>query len=124
MQDRKTICLDFDGVIHQYTSWTGEIPENDLIPGIEEFIVGQLLEYNIIISSARDAEEIVKYMSRQIPDLTFLVTNDKLFGYNNEEEGVIGVTNIKPVADFYVDDRAVPFVNVESLYEMLEYMEE
>jgi len=121
---RKTICLDFDGVIHKYTELTGEVPKNEMIDSMYEFITGQILEYNLIICLTRNATEVACYMSDKIPDITFLVTDDKMFCYDKVHHDVIGVTNVKPVADLYVDDRAVPFVNTDSLYEMIDYLEE
>jgi hypothetical protein len=53
--NKPILCLDFDGVIHSYTSgWKGAavIPD-DPVPGALEFIVGALVEFRVAIFSSR-----------------------------------------------------------------------
>ncbi len=55
---KKTICLDFDGVIHSYTSgWKGvsNIPDSP-VPGALEFILGAFAKgFEVAIYSARSS---------------------------------------------------------------------
>ena len=93
------VCLDFDGVIHAYERWTGktDIP-NPPVDGIEEFL--QTLKnrgYDIAVVSARADEEagrlaIIQWMKAH-----------GLYDY------VWRVSDAKPAAVAYVDDRGVRF---------------
>jgi hypothetical protein len=92
----QTVCLDFDAVLHAYTSgWTGYTPEDDPEPGALEF-VNQLLEegYDLVIASARadsdlGREEIEKWLVKHgFPSLPVVR---------------------KVIAIAYVDDRAVAY---------------
>lgn len=49
------LCLDFDGVIHSYTSgWKGARVISDTpVPGALEFILGAMNEFDIFIFSSR-----------------------------------------------------------------------
>jgi hypothetical protein len=55
---KPTICLDFDGVIHSYTSgWQGatSIPDPP-VPGAKEFIEEALEHFTICVFSSRSAQ--------------------------------------------------------------------
>lgn len=91
----KTICLDFNGVLDTYTGWkpggTGiDYPPRD---GVMEFL--QALHqrgYDIIIHSTISSYSIREWLHK--------------YGM---EDLVDRVTNIKPPAIAYVDDRAIRF---------------
>lgn len=94
---KQSIGLDFDGVVHSYTSgWQGY----DVIPdpptlGVKEAIREMRKTHNVIIYSCRACEPegrdaIEVYLAK----------------YGIE---VDGITDRKPVAEFIVDDRAVTF---------------
>jgi hypothetical protein len=93
----KTICLDFDGVIHSYRSgWKGEsnIPDPP-IHGVREAISHLRKRYRVVIHSSRSATEegcdaIRKWLARH-------------------DIEVDDVCMHKPPALVYVDDRAIPF---------------
>lgn len=96
---KKTVAIDFDGVINSYTSgWKGAGETDDPVRGAGEAINKMIdLGYNIVIYSTRASDPlgkktIVKYLS----------------DIGVEPEG-IEVTDKKPVADAYLDDRAVTF---------------
>jgi len=96
--DKPTICVDFDGVIHSYTSgWKGAavIPDRP-VPGAREAIeVLRLMGYAVKVSSARSGQlggiEAVR---------AYLVTH----GIEVDE-----VCEHKPPAIIYLDDRGVQF---------------
>ena len=93
----KTVCLDFDGVIHSYRSgWQGaETIPDPPIHGVREAIEHLRRTYRVVIHSARSqTAEGRAAMQRWL---------DK----NNIE--VDEICAHKPPAFVYVDDRAIPF---------------
>jgi hypothetical protein len=94
---RRTVCLDFDGVIHSYTSgWCGEsiIPDAP-IHGTRAAIERLRKRYRIVVHSARccseeGCEAIAAWLKKY-------------------EIEVDEVCRHKPPATVYLDDRAVPF---------------
>lgn len=94
---RRTICLDFDGVIHSYRSgWCGaEIIPDPPIHGTREAIARLRKGYRVVIHSARCAT-----------DEGLAAVQAWLQRHDIE---VDEVCRFKPPAAIYVDDRAVPF---------------
>jgi hypothetical protein len=96
---RRTIAVDFDGVIADYDGWKG--------PGVlgplrqDVFSALQTLKaegWKIVIHTTRGLQEIVSYLDRhQIP-------YDEV---NHNSDYTTG--GVKPVADVYWDDRAVVY---------------
>jgi hypothetical protein len=94
---RRTICLDFDGVLHSYRSgWRGEevIPDPP-IHGTKEAVAKLRQQYRVVVYSARCRTPA----GRQAVE--------KWLGKHEIE--VDEVCEHKPPAHVYVDDRAVPF---------------
>ncbi len=93
----KTVCLDFDGVIHSYGSgWKGEthIPDPP-IHGVRDAIRHLRKRYRVVIHSARTrSEEGCQAVA------------DWLAKHDIE---VDEICSHKPPAFVYVDDRAIPF---------------
>ena len=94
---RRTIAVDFDGVIANYDGWKG--------PGVlgdpREDVVKTLCELNaegwkIIVHSTRGEEEIGGYLARHA------IPYDEI-NRNSDYR----TTGFKPVADIYWDDRSV-----------------
>lgn len=93
----KTIAIDFDGVLHDYTAgWTGVVPEGKPIKGSLEFVENVIaLGYDVVVFSARlNHEESRKEMS-----LWF-----KKYGFPDLDTSLE-----KPNAEIYVDDRGYRF---------------
>lgn len=93
-----TICFDFDGVIHSYTSgWKGETVISDPpVPGIRETIKTLKEDgYEIVIFTSRASSRL----GREAVEL-YLLAKDIPFNL---------VTAIKPPAKVLVDDRAINF---------------
>ncbi len=95
-----TVALDFDGVIHSYTSgWTGPKPIDPPVEGALEFL--RLLKragWNVIIFTTRAST----------PD-GWGETKSWLAKYNMMEY-VDEITWTKPKASLYVDDRGHRFM--------------
>ncbi len=94
---RRTIAVDFDGVIAEYIGWRGSgvlgAPRADVVTAL-----GRLRSegWKVIVHSARGEEEIVDYLVQHgIP-------HDEINRNSDYQTG-----GVKPVADVYWDDRAV-----------------
>jgi hypothetical protein len=92
-----TVAVDFDGVLHSYTSgWTGDIPTDPPEAGSLEFINKLIDEgYEVVIYTTR--AETVEGLHATYRWL-------QINGFPNVE-----LTSGKPKAIAYVDDRAVPY---------------
>ncbi len=95
---KKTIAVDFDGVIHRYSKGyhDGTI-YNPPSEGTWDALKELSEKYKIVVLSARARtpeaiEEIGNYL--KVYDLAQFITN---------------ITNIKPAAEAYIDDKAVKF---------------
>ena len=93
----RTVCLDFDGVIHSHRSpWCGaEVIPDEPIHGTREAIAKLRQRYRVVVHSARCATD------------EGLVAVKAWLAQHNIE--VDDVCQFKPPASVYVDDRAVPF---------------
>ncbi|MFE9976664.1 hypothetical protein ACFYRD_39715 [Streptomyces hirsutus] len=93
----KVVAVDFDGVLHSYTSgWTGYVPVDPPEPGALRFVhwlIGRGAEVVIVSSRANRLEgaEAIRAWLRT-------------HGFPELE-----VTHVKVRAVGYVDDRAVPY---------------
>lgn len=115
-QKQKTICVDFDGVIHSYThGWQNGEVYGDLIEGSKEcmkFFIDK--GYRVVILTARiqpkysDSEEQKGKMTE------WLTKNGFLLDQHYHE-----VTNNKPSAIMYIDDKAVRFTNWREMKELV-----
>lgn len=88
----KTIAVDFDGVIHRYSEgWKDGAIYDAPIKGAKEAIEELSKHYEVVVFTARDNLDDVKTWLK----LHSIIVSD--------------VTNKKPIASFYIDDRAVEF---------------
>ena len=98
----KTICIDLDGTICQYTEWKGETHFGHVIKGAKDAL-SKLKKngHTIIIFTTRNDKKLVA---------EFLKHNNIPFDYINENpiqpDNAIGG---KLIADIYVDDRGLTF---------------
>jgi hypothetical protein len=92
-----TIAVDFDGVVHAYTSgWTGPEPIDPPVPGARAAIAAiRSMGYGVVVFTCR------------------ALTADGMSGTKawlaKHEIEVDEVTAVKPHAQLYLDDRAVRF---------------
>jgi len=95
---KKTVCFDFDGVIHSYTSgWQGEAAANDPpVPGIVQ-----------AIRDIREAGYKVVVHSTRCKSCQGLLTVNRYLRDNGIQ--VDGCSAEKPPAVVYIDDRAICF---------------
>jgi hypothetical protein len=98
----KVVAVDFDGVINSYTSgWQGPTETDEPVLSAAESLQTLFNRgYKVIIFSTRaNTEEGVETIREYLRKLT----------ENNELADTIEITAQKPIADVYIDDRAVPF---------------
>ena len=100
MGKKKTICVDFDGVINSYKNGFGNGEFEEPIDGAIKGIVRLMKRgYNIVILTARENHrDIEDYISNHMRELDYHEFTDQF-----------EVTNVKPIAIAYIDDRAVRF---------------
>jgi adenylylsulfate kinase len=96
---RKTLAVDFDGVIADYTGWKGEgvhgAPRRDVLEALETL---QREEWKIVIHTTRSDVDITDYLANhQVP-------YDEI-NRNSDYRNLGG----KPVATVYWDDRALRY---------------
>lgn len=85
------ICVDFDGVLNDYTGWKGETELGELALGAADFLFRLVQSgYEITILTTRDSYRVWPWLAEH--NLSGLVRD---------------VTYVKPPAFAYVDDRAV-----------------
>lgn len=103
------LCLDFDGVIHSYTSgWKGaDVIPDPPVPGVFAFIVGALQHFRVVIFSSRSNQlggiSAMRMWLRHHAGATWY---ESPAGPGIED--VLFVTE-KPPAMVTLDDRAITF---------------
>lgn len=103
------LCLDFDGVIHSYTSgWKGAnvIPDS-IVPGAIAFILSAMSHFTVVIHSSRSGQyggidAMRAYLKREAGNCWY----DSPAGPGLEN---ISFPNEKPPALVTIDDRAITF---------------
>ena len=99
---RRRLCIDFDGVLHSYTSpWAGAtvIPDPP-VPGAIEFLAAAAERFNLSIFSVRNEAEGGPFMMQA----WFI-----LHGLDPEITAKLEFPTHKPQAHIYLDDRGWQF---------------
>lgn len=96
MPYKRTICLDFDGVLHGYSKGWGDGTIYDgPVNGTVEAVKKLAEDYRLVISTCReDTIAIWQWLNA-----------------NGLESYIAEVTHGKPKAVLYIDDRAIRFTN-------------
>ena len=96
-----TVAVDFDGVLARYDGWKGEDVLGEPLEGAMDFLRALATEYDIVIHSTRDSVAIRQWIQK----------------YGLDEDGdcdfqldaSIEISQEKPLALLYIDDRAFCF---------------
>jgi len=119
---RKTIAVDFDGVIHRYSKgWSDGTCYDIAVPGAFEAIRSLMETHNVFILSTRNPHDIKDWFENQFrfdyhgngypsPFELEVIPNDREDPFW-QKEGVLGITNRKFVCIAIIDDRAIRFTN-------------
>jgi adenylylsulfate kinase len=101
-KEKKTICVDFDGVIAEYEGYEGDDKFGEPVDGVQNALK-VLKEHNytiIVFTTRKNTAALRKYLKEN--DITYDYINENPDQPKNSNSG-------KPVADVYLDDRAVCF---------------
>lgn len=103
-----TICIDFDGVIFDYSEIQVAKTEQP-ITGSMQAIKTMIKEgYKVVICTARHESHL--------PAIKEML---QTWGLSETETNIIEVTNTKPNARMYIDDKAVRFTNWDDIMKLL-----
>ena len=99
----KTIAVDFDGTIASYKGFEGKGVFGEPVPGVKEALQFLIEKgYRIIIHTTRsETHSIKEYLNYHSIPFHFINFNPKNID--------LGCSLGKPLADVYVDDRAIQF---------------
>lgn len=101
-----TFAFDFDGVLAKYDGWKGHHHMGEPIEGMRELLLSlKEFGHTIIIFTTRGCNEIHEWCEKYNMPHDYINHNPLLQGNNPG----------KPIADFYIDDRAVRFTNIAKL---------
>lgn len=97
---RKILCVDFDGVLHSYTSgWKGaDVVSDPPVPGAIEWLARAAERFNVCIYSSR---------SKEPGGITAMQT--WLIAHGCEFLDLLTFPTEKPAAFLTIDDRAICF---------------
>lgn len=109
---KQTLAIDFDGVIHKYSNgWQGGVIYDDPIEGAIESILKLMESYEVVIFTSRDDLNAVRLWLESKCD------------FESRGFKVPVITNQKPIAIAYIDDRGIRFTDWGSTLKFLETME-
>lgn len=92
--NKPTVCVDFNGVLDTYAGWVkdGNGAEYPPRPGVQTFLEVLHQQYVVVVCTAIEPVHVIWWLSK-----------------HNLDMYVDDVTNIKPPAVAYIDDRAIRF---------------
>lgn len=111
-----TIAVDFDRVLFTHESWQGHYNVGEPIPGAREALLElQKMGFKIMIWTTRAQADIISEACTK---------NGIPFDYINHNPNQPPEINpSKPVADYYIDDRAVTFISWPGVLEEIRHRE-
>ena len=108
---KHTIAVDFDGVIHKYSKGyhdgtAYDVPMEGAIEGLKKLME----KYTVYVHTARDPKSVQHWFGVHTDLGTEIITDNREF-YENEH--LVGISNRKLPAIYYIDDRALFFIDWE-----------
>lgn len=108
-QRKKTLAIDFDGVIHQYSKgWQDGSIYDRPMPGARQALTRLKQKFKIVIFSRRAVHQGTKEIEKWLKK--YKMPYDR-------------ITKIKPRARWYIDDRAIRFTNWHNTLKELSRLE-
>ena len=111
---KKTIAVDFDGVIHKYSKgWQSGAIYDEPIEGVHGALMTLMNDYAVYIFTTRNIQEVVAWMNSnfwgkgEMGFRTIIMPEDMKFWQGRE----LAVSNRKLPAIAYIDDRGIRFTN-------------
>jgi hypothetical protein len=116
---KPTLCLDFDGVIHSYTSgWKGvNVIPDPPVPGAMAFIAAAIEHFHVDVFSSRSSDPL----GRRAMWMYIRAGMEKEFG-DDKASTIVSKIDFpvnKPAAFISIDDRAITFQGVWPTLEAL-----
>lgn len=107
---RRTIAVDFDGVIHRYSrGWSGGAIYDPPIEGAREALARIHDRYKVVIFTTRVNPDMHASERQMDAVLARLERHGFRAGEHFDE-----ITHVKPPALAYIDDRAIRFTDWEA----------
>ena len=105
-ENKRIIAVDFDGVIHEYSQgwWNGSIYDGP-VNGALDALLKLKKNFDIIIFTTREDHGAIRQWIR---------IQAEIYLFNTEELNTLlelPITNKKPLAFAFIDDRAIRFTN-------------
>jgi len=114
-QRRRTIAIDFDGVIHRYSKgWNGGAIYDPPVEGAREALARIHARYEVVIFTTRVNPDM--HGSGEQMDLVLAWL--ERYGFRKGEH-FDAITHVKPPALAYIDDRALHFTAWDQALEEL-----
>lgn len=106
MSYKKTVCVDFDGVLCRYDGWKGEDHFGEPLPGALEFMRLLYGVAKVVVFTTRTKADTPGRPEGTTPESLALKVKQWLYDHGMPYHEVY-VGQGKPLAAAYVDDRAV-----------------
>jgi hypothetical protein len=111
----QTVAVDFDGVIHTYDKgWHDGTIYGEFVDGAVIGLTRLMQRYAVFVHTSRSARDVARWIEDRSGHGFECTTHVPRSGFWNQQ-GCLLVTNRKLPAVAYIDDRAVRFVDWESL---------
>ena len=117
-----TVCVDFDGVIHNYSKgWQDGSIYDEPVTGAIEALKDLMTQYAVVIfTTRRDTIAVGQWLQKHGLDVPFEYGGEAYEFWNRRN--AILITNRKLPAVAYIDDRAIRFVAwPQALHELEDY---
>jgi hypothetical protein len=105
----RTVALDFDGVIHRYSrGWDNGLAYDMPMDGTSEAMSKlHRMGFCIVVHTCREPEQVAVWFAEHLPEFRVQIMKPDEKFWNSPD--MIGVTNTKPAAFAYIDDRGIHF---------------
>jgi len=104
-----TVAIDFDGPVHWYRyGWQDGVIYDDPTPGAFDAIRRLQQDYAVVVFTCRDAVQVADWLTGRGIPTALDVPGTSLFW---NDRATVLVTNRKPAAVVYIDDRGIRFSN-------------